>query len=190
MITIRISWLNQGTAPAGQFRVILEDLTTGDELFNQQRNSLGAGVTDSLTLYHTFSTTGDHQMRLTIDADSDIEEVNDEINGVNNNVEEMTITVAALGVRLATLDSNGVEDKDMVNQTLDPRVAEGYTWPVILKHEGTGQQSVKLQLSQVQTPSPIRNDLLLPTEDDWSRSSDFSGPFTSSPMGQRVIQFT
>ena len=184
LITIRISWLNQGTAPAGQFRVILEDLTSGDELFNQQRNSLGAGVTDSLTLYHTFSTTGDHQMRLTIDADSDIDEVNDEINGVNNNVEEMTITVAALGVRLATLDSNGVENKDMVNQTLDPRVAEGYTWPVILKHEGTGQQPVKLQLSQVQTPSPIRNDLLLPTEDDWSRSSDFSGPFTLSPMGQ------
>ena len=52
------------------------------------------------------------------------------------------------------------------------------------KHEGTGQQSVKLQLSQVQIPHPIRDDLLLPPEDTWSRSSDLSGPFTLSPMGQ------
>ena len=42
---------------------------------------------------------------------------------------------------MVTLDSNGVEDTDMVNQTLDPSTAEGYTWPVILKHEGTEQQS-------------------------------------------------
>ena len=89
-------------------------------------------------------------MRLTIDVDSDIDEVNDDSNGINNNIEEMTITVAALGVRLVTLDSNGVEDTDMVNQTLDPSTAEGYTWPVILKHEGTEQQSVKLHISQVQ----------------------------------------
>ena len=184
LITIRISWLNQGTASAGQFRVILEDLTTGEELFNQQRSSLGSGVTDSLTLEHIFTSTGDHNMRLTIDADSDVEEINDESNGVNNNIEEMTITVSALGVRLVALDSNGNEDRDMVNQTLDPTVAEGYTWPVILKHEGTGQESVKLQISQVQTPNPLRTDLLLPTEDDWSRSSDFSGPFTLSPMDQ------
>ncbi len=184
LITIRISWLNQGTADAGQFRVTLEDLTEGTTLFDGMRSSLNSGVTDSLTLYHSFSSTGDHQMRLTVDVDSDIDEVNDEINGVDNNVEEMTITVSALGVRLVALDSNGAEDKNMVNQTLDPRTAEGYTWPVILKHEGTGQEAVKLQLSQVQTPNPIRNDLLLPTEDDWSRSSDFSGPFTLNPMGQ------
>ena len=123
-------------------------------------------------------------MRLTIDVDSDIDEVNDASNGINNNIEEMTITVAALGVRLVTLDSNGVEDTDMVNQTLDPSTAEGYTWPVILKHEGTEQQSVKLHISQVQSPHPLRDDVLLPTEDDWSRSSDLSGPFTLSAMGQ------
>ena len=85
-------------------------------------------------------------MRLTVDADSDIDEVNDETNGVNNNIEEMTITVSALGVRLVALDSNGMEDSSMVNQTLNPADAEGYTWPVILKHEGTAQQSVKPHL--------------------------------------------
>ena len=184
LITIRIAWLNQGTANASQFRVVLEDLTDNTVLYDGNRSNLPAGQTDSLTIYHTFNSTGDHNMRLSIDTESSVEEINDEIDGVNNNIEEMTITVAALGVRLVTLNSEGVEDSSLVNQTLDPSTAEGYTWPVILKHEGTDQQSVKLQISQVQSPSPIRDDVLLPTEDDWSRSSDLSGPFTLSAMGQ------
>jgi len=184
LITIRISWLNQGTADAGQFRVTLEDLTEGTTLYDGNRASLNSGVMDSLTIYHTFTTTGDHDMRLTVDVDSDVAEVNDETNGVNNNIEELTITVSALGVRLVTLDSSGMEDVNMVNQTLDPSTAEGYTWPVMLKHEGTEQQSVKLHLSQVQSPHPMRDDMLLPTEDVWSRSSDLSGPFTLSAMGE------
>ena len=183
LITIRISWLNQGTLDAGRFRVTLEDLTTGDMIYDGNRSSLNAGVIDSLTLFHSFTTTGDHDMRLTVDVDSSILEVNDEINGLNNNIEEMTISVAALGVRLVTLDSNGAEDESMVNQTLNPSTAEGYTWPVVLKHEGTEMQSVKLHLSQVQMPNPLRDDMLLPTEDTWSRSSDLSGPFSLSAMG-------
>ncbi len=184
LITIRISWLNQGTSDAGEFRVILEDLTEGTTLYDGTRQTLEAGLIDSLTLYHTFTTTGDHEMRLTVDSESNVDEINDELTGVDNNVETMTITVSALGVRLVTLDASGNEDTNMVNQTLDPTTAEGYTWPVVLKHEGTGQEVVKLQLSQVQKPNPLRDDLLLPTEDDWSRSSDLTGPFTLSPMNQ------
>ena len=184
LITIRISWLNQGTANTGQYRVTLEDLTEGTTLYDGVRPSLDSGVMDSLTIYHTFTTTGDHDMKLTVDVDSDVDEINDESNGVNNNIEEMTITVSALGVRLVTLGAGGMEDSDMVNQTLDPSTAEGFTWPVILKHEGTEEQSVKLHLSQVQTPHPIRDDLLLPSEDDWSRYSDLPGPFTLSAMGE------
>ena len=184
LITLRLSWLNQGTSDAGEFKVKLEDLTDGTIIFEGTRQSLDAGVVDSLTIYHSFTTTGDHNMRLTVDVDAQVDEINDEVNGINNNVEEMTITVSALGVRLVALDENGQENINMVNQTIDPSIAEGFTWPVILKHEGTGQESVKLQLSQVQTPNPIRDDLLLPTEDTWSRFSDMSGPFTLSPMGQ------
>ena len=183
LITIRLSYLNQGTADSGQFRVTLEDLTEGTTLYDGQRPSLTSGIMGSLTIYHSFTSTGDHDMRLTIDVDSEIVEVNDESNGVNNNIEEMTITVSALGVRLVTLDSNGQEDPSLVNQTLDPRTAEGFTWPIILKHEGTDTQSVKLQMSQVQTPSLIRPDTLLSPEDDWSKYSDLSGPFTLSAMG-------
>ena len=184
LITLRISWLNQGTLDAGKFRVTLEDLTTGEMIYDGNRSSLNAGVIDSLTLFHSFTTTGDHNMRLTVDVDSSILEVNDEINGLNNNIEEMTISVAALGVRLVTLDSSGAEDENMVNQTLNPATAEGYTWPVVLKHEGTETQSVKLHLSQVQMPNPLRDDMLLPTEDTWSRNSDLSGPFSLSAMGE------
>jgi len=182
-ITIRTSWFNQGTADASQFRVTLEDLTEGTTLYDGQRSSLNVGIMDSLTIPHIFTSTGDHDMRLTVDVDSDIVEVNDESNGINNNIEEMTITVAALGVRLVPLDSNGLEDSAMVNQTLNVTAAEGFTWPIILKHEGTETQSVKLHLSQVQMPNPLRPDMLLPPDDDWSRYSDISGPFTLSGMG-------
>ena len=58
-------------------------------------------------------------MRLTVDSDSQVDEINDEQNGVDNNVEEMIITVSALGVRLVTLDANNQEDTSLVNQTLD-----------------------------------------------------------------------
>lgn len=182
-ITIRTSWFNQGTADASQFRVTLEDLTEGTTLYDGQRSYLNSGIMDSLTIPHIFTSTGDHDMRLTIDVDSDIVEVNDESNGINNNIEEMTITVAALGVRLVTLDSNGLEDSTMVNQTLNVTAAEGFTWPIILKHEGTETQSVKLHLSQVQMPNPLRPDMLLSPDDDWSRYSDLAGPFTLSGMG-------
>ena len=184
LITLRLSWLNQGTSDAGQFKVKLEDLTEGTTVFEGTRQSLDAGQVDSITIYHSFTSTGDHDMRLTVDVESQIDEINDELSGVNNNVEEMTISVSALGVRLVALDENGQENVNMVNHTINPSESEGYTWPVVLKHEGTGQQSVKLQLSQVQIPHPIRDDLLLPPEDTWSRTSDLSGPFTLSPMGQ------
>jgi len=183
LITLRISWLNQGTADTSQFRVTLEDLTTGTTLYDGMRSTLNSGSMDSLTLYHSFTSTGDHDMRLSVDVDADIVEINDETNGVNNNIEEMTITVSALGVRLVPLDSGGAEDMTMVNQSLNPAIAEGYTWPILLKHEGTEIQSVKLHLSQVQMPNPLRDDMLLPTDDDWSRYSDLAGPFTLSPMG-------
>ena len=78
----------------------LEDLTDGTIIFEGTRQSLDAGVVDSLTIYHSFTTTGDHNMRLTVDVGAQVDEINDEVNGINNNVEEMTITVSALGVRL------------------------------------------------------------------------------------------
>ncbi|MDP6870344.1 MAG: S8 family serine peptidase [Candidatus Poseidoniaceae archaeon] len=181
-ITLRMSWINQGTIAANSFRVLLEDLTTGSTLYDGIRSTQDAGSLDSVTIYHSFETTGDHQMRLTVDADNQVTEMNDENNGTNNNIHEMIIPVSALGVRLVTLDSNGLEDPSLVNRTMDPTLNEGLTWPIILKHEGTAQQEVKLHLSQVQKPHPVRDDILLPTEDDWSRNSDPSGPFTMSPI--------
>ena len=56
-----------GDLDAGEFKVKLEDLTDGTIIFEGTRQSLDAGVVDSLTIYHSFTTTGDHNMRLTVD---------------------------------------------------------------------------------------------------------------------------
>ena len=184
LITLRISWINQGTVASGNYRVTFEDLTSGETLYDGTRSSLSPGLMDSLTIYHSFTTTGDHDLRLSVDVDSDVIEMNDENDGTDNNIWDQTINVAALGVRLLPLDANGAEDIEQRNQTLDPSTAEGYTWPILLKHEGTATQEVKIYISQVQTPHPTRDDMLLPTDDDWSRYSDLSGPFTLSPMDQ------
>ena len=183
LITLRLSWLNQGTTDSGQFRVTLEDTTEGELIYDGLRSSVGPGQLDSFSIYHTFTSTGDHNLRLSIDVDNDVVEVNDEIDGVNNNIRDEIIVVSALGVRLVTLDENGLENNDYVNQTMSPDQAEGYTWPVVLKHEGTGNQTVSLHLSQIQTPSELRDDILLPPTDTWSKSSDLAGPFSMSPMG-------
>ena len=184
LITLRISWFNQGTLPAGSFRVTLEDLTTGETLYDSTRTGLDDGIIDSVTMYHQFNSTGIHDMRLSIDVDNDVVEINDASNGTDNNILNMQIEVKALGVRLVPLDLSGAADNNRINQTLDPRNGVGMTWPILLKHEGTGTESVKLTISQVQIPHPVRDDFLLPPEDNWSKSSDLSGPFTLSPMGE------
>ncbi len=99
LITLRLSWLNQGTTDSGQFRVTLEDTTEGDLIYDGLRSSVGPGQLDSFSIYHTFTSTGDHNLRLSIDVDNDVVEVNDEINGVNNNIRDQVIVVSALGVR-------------------------------------------------------------------------------------------
>ena len=181
-ITIRLSWFNQGTLAAGNFRVVFEDLTAGTTLFNNTRSGLDAGTLDSLTIFHTFTTIGDHDMRLTIDTENDVSEINDEVDGLNNNVNMMTITVSDLGLRLLTLNSIGEADPTLANKSLDPSTSEGMTWPVLLKHEGTDIQNVVLSITQVQIPHPQRDDLLLLPEDTWSRYADDSGPFTMQPI--------
>ena len=181
-ITIRLSWYNQGTLAAGSFRVILEDLTTGTELYNNSRSGLDAGSLDSVTIYHTFTTIGDHEMRLTVDSEDVVTEINDGTTGTDNNVRTRIITVSALGVRLLPLDGAGNVDSSTVNKSLDPSVDEGMTWPVMLKHEGTDVQNVVLSITQVQIPNPQRDDLFLPPEDTWSRYSDIEGPFTMQPI--------
>ena len=181
-ITIRLSWYNQGTLAAGSFRVILEDLTAGTELYNNSRSGLDAGALDSVTIYHTFTTIGDHEMRLTVDSEDVVSEINDGTTGTDNNIRTRIITVSALGVRLLALDGAGNVDSSMVNKSLDPSVDEGMTWPVMLRHEGTDVQNVVLSITQVQIPNPQRDDLFLPPEDTWSRYSDIEGPFTMQPI--------
>ena len=47
----------------------------------------------------SFSTTGDHELRLRIDVDNQVTEMNDIVSGTDNNIVSKTIEVSALGVR-------------------------------------------------------------------------------------------
>ena len=57
----------------------------------------------------SFSTTGDHELRLRIDVDNQVTEMNDIVSGTDNNIISKTIEVSALGVRVIPLNEAGNE---------------------------------------------------------------------------------
>ena len=86
-------------------------------------------------------------MRLSIDTLNQVVEINDGVNGIDNNVWEQDIEVTALGVRVVALDSMGnapvsPEDRaasavhvfDVWNQT-------GMDVPIHILHEGMGKKT-------------------------------------------------
>ena len=44
LFSLTISWINQGTLQSGSYRVMLEDLSTSEILYNATRAPLGAGI--------------------------------------------------------------------------------------------------------------------------------------------------
>ena len=107
IVSVRVSWMNQGTADAGSFDWKLEDLTMGTILFQGQSNGVASSGIESKITTHSFSTTGLHTLKLTLDTNNVLNEMNDESSGINNNVLEIEIEVTALGVRVIPLDGEG-----------------------------------------------------------------------------------
>ena len=190
IITLQLSWINQGTLASDSFHVTLEDLTTNETLFDADRSGLGPGLIDSFLLQHQFTSTGTHSIRLSIDTLNQVAEMNDGVTGVNNNVWTQEVEVTALGVRVVALDSAGIaptspEDRassamnifDVLNDT-------GIDIPIHILHEGTGQQTVTLSVTNVQMPLPGRPDFLLPPEDVWTKSTSENGPFVVEGQGE------
>ena len=62
---------------------------------------------DSLSFPHSFSTTGEHVIRLFLDSSSEIDELNDELTGNNNNIIEIIVQVSQIGVRVTPLLESG-----------------------------------------------------------------------------------
>ena len=190
LIAIRIGWINQGTLATGTFRVIFEDLTTGETLFEGNRPALAAGKIDSLLIQHQFLTTGPHDMRLRVDTNDQVAEMNDAATGTDNNLWEQEIEVTALGVRVVALNEDGTvpttseERENAAIKVFDVRNHTGIDIPIHILHEGTGEKNVTLSVTNVQVPQPGRPDFLLAPDDLWTKSVSEDGPYTVQGQGE------
>jgi hypothetical protein len=151
---------------------------------------LAAGTIDSLLIQHQFLTTGTHSMRLRVDTNDQVAEMNDGTTGVDNNIWEQDIEVTALGVRVVALNSDGsvpisAEDREAAAlRTFDVRNQTGIDIPIHILHEGTGEKNVTLSVTNVQVPQPGRPDFLLSPVDTWSKSVSQLGPYTVQGQGE------
>jgi len=169
--------------------LILEDLTTQDILYESDTSTLEPGELNSISLYHSFAETGTHQLKLSLDTNDQVTEMNDATSGVDNNIWIEEIEVMALGVRVVAHNLDGTvpttaEDRENSAQ-LDFDVANdtGIDVPLTILHEGTGNQSVSIYVTNVQMPDPQRPELLLPPSDTWSKSLSVSGPYPLTAQG-------
>ena len=189
LISIRLAWANQGTSTSSSFDILLEDLTTQTTLATASRPSLGPGMIDSYTIFHQFTTTGVHTLRLSIDTGNTVIEMNDAVNGFDNNILEQNVEVMALGVRVVVENDDGTlpttpeERAANAMMTLDVRNDSGIDIPLSVLHEGTGNQSVKLSASMVQIPVPGRENFFLPSPDMWTRTFNESATFILNAQG-------
>ena len=189
LISIRLAWANQGTSSSSSFDILLEDLTTQTTLATATRPSLAPGQIDSYTIFHQFTTTGLHTLRLSVDTGGTVAEMNDASNGIDNNVWEQEVEVMALGVRVVVENEDGSlpmtaeERAANAQMVLDVRNDSGIDVPISILHEGTGNQSVKLSVTTVQIPAPGRDDFFLPSPDLWSRSFNETTTFLLNAQG-------
>lgn len=189
LLSITTSWINQAPLAASSYKVKLEDVTSGDVLSEITKQGTQGGEVVSSSIYHTFSTTGSHLLRLTLDVDDDVAEINDENNGFNNNVKEFTVNVTALGVRLIPLFEDGSEPTTneqtevALTRMLDARNDSTVSFDVILRHEGTGTEMVTLSAGSVKMLDPDNGVSLISSPDVWTRSLNVTSPLELAPAG-------
>ena len=187
-ISIQLSWANQAAAQSGQYSIQLEDLSDGSIIRTDSMPSLGGGAVESFTLYHSFATTGQHILRLTLDYLSEVDELNDEISGTNNNVFELSYEVTQIGVRVTPLMEDGSFPSGFEETTqahfrnLDPSTASWALFDLELRNEGTSEITVDLTISPIQIVDD--SGILNPPQDEWWRLLNESGPWTLSPSGE------
>ena len=176
LISISLTFTNQGTLASGTHNVKFEDITDGVTLLQTNRSSLEPGGLDAMTIYHSFSSTGIHTLRLSLDLLGQVDEINDEQNGTNNNIIDLDVEVMALGVRVLVANDDGTipqtQSEKENNSLFSVDVTQGpsVTVPLVVLHEGTGNQSVDISASMVQVPNAERPDLLEPSQDQWQRT--------------------
>ncbi len=190
VVSITIAWMNQGTADAPSQTVRLTDTTVGQVLYEGLRDPLASGRIDSHILIHQFSTTGTHTLELALDVDDDVTELNDGASGQDNNVHSLDVEVSALGLRVipfaddGSIPTSGVDVAEAAVKHMDVRNSTSATIPLRVQHEGTGNQSVRLEVTQVQEIDASLPGVLLSPQDTWSRGFDESVPFLLTEQGQ------
>ena len=99
LVSVSLAWHNQGTLATGSYRIQLEDVTEGTILYDSNRSSLGGGELDSVSFFAQFTSTGIHTLRLSLDTNNQVVELNDGVSGTDNNVLEIDVEVTAQGLR-------------------------------------------------------------------------------------------
>ena len=171
---IQLSWYNQGAASTGNYKVTLTDETVGETLMTAEMSPLASLSIGSKVHSHSFTQIGVHTLRLTLDSNQQVTELNDESNGVNNNFIEFDIMIAATGLRLYSLnDSLGV-DESSKTKILDVQNSTSVSFDLALNHEGTGNQSVSLYISNVQELVDPVLGRIENSKDIWTREKNIS----------------
>ncbi|MDC0055563.1 S8 family serine peptidase [Deltaproteobacteria bacterium] len=189
LISISVAWTNQAPLVTGSYKVTLVDTTTGTTLSEMVRSGTAGGQIESASITHAFSTTGAHILRLTIDVDDQIAELNDGNSGYDNNVKQITINVSALGVRLIPLLDDGSEpttpeqNSAAVMKSFEANTDSQIEINMILRHEGTGSESVTLTSGSVRMLNPQREGVFQTPPDSWTKSINVSSPLSMAPAG-------
>ncbi|MBT6972647.1 MAG: S8 family serine peptidase, partial [Euryarchaeota archaeon] len=190
LISISVAWTNQAPLVTGSYKVTLIDTTTGTTLSEMTRSGTAGGQIESASITHAFTTTGAHILRLTIDVDDQIAELNDGNSGYDNNVKQITINVSALGVRIIPLLEDGSEpttaeqSSAAAMKSFDAKTASQIDIGMILRHEGTGNESVTLSVGSVRMVNPLREDIFQSPPDTWTKSVNISSPLSMKPAGE------
>ena len=187
-LLIEAAWGNRAAAPTGNYKIEIEDLTTGTIIHTSSRASLSGGGLDSLSFPHSFSSTGAHLLELRLDSDFEVEELNDEAAGIDNNKIVISVTVSQIGVRVTPLMEDGnlpqtpSQMEQAMRRTLDPRTGSSIYFDLELRNEGTSPISVRLSVSPVQIVS--ENGILQQPSDEWWKLLNETGPWDLSPLGE------
>ena len=187
-ISLQLSWMNQAASSTGDYSIMLEDLSDGSQIGSYPMPSLGGGEVETFSIYHSFQSTGNHLVRLTLDHLSDVEELNDENSGVNNNVFELLFEVTEIGVRITPLMEDGsypstFEEAQLAKlRNMDPSSTTFGNFHLELLNEGTSEITVDLLVTKVQIVDEA--GILQNPVDEWSWDINESKPWVLSPFGE------
>ena len=186
-ISMQLSWINQASAPTGDYSISLQDITDGSDIGTYSMPSLVGGGIETFSIYHSFSTTGSHIVRLTLDHFSEVDELNDENSGIDNNVYDLELDVTEIGVRITPLMDDGSHPSDFQelesakSQNIDPSLVSWAEFQLELLNEGTSEITVEISTSAVQVID--ESGIMNTPQDEWSRTLSEEGPWVLSPFG-------